>query len=65
MDKNFAEKIDGSIITLVGEKWILGKNESILTRCGCGKSFSFKSGNEAKDKIAILKAKLRKKPAHK
>lgn len=64
MDKNFAEKIDGSSITLVGTKWILGQNENILTRCGCGKSFSFRSGNEAKDKIAILKAKLRKKPAH-
>lgn len=47
------------MLTLANGKWIFTQKDNILTRCGCGKSFSFKSGNEAKDKITLLKAKLK------
>lgn len=53
------QKIDNGTLTLAGEKWIFSQKDSILTRCGCGKSFSFKSGNDAQDKITLLKAKLK------
>ncbi len=53
--------LDGWYISQSGKKIIFAHKENILTRCGCGKSFSFKSGNEAKDKITLLKKKLRNK----
>lgn len=66
IEKQYFSNIDNSVISFAEWKWIFTQKDSVLTRCGCGKSFSFKSGNEAQDKIAILKDKLRKKkPAHK
>jgi len=56
--------LEGAFITGVNGKWIL-KSNSILTRCGCSKSFSIRSGNPIKDKIQLLKSKLSKKPKHK
>ena len=47
-------------ITHTGAKWIL-KSESILTRCGCGKSFWLKTGDSKIDKIRLLKSKLASK----
>lgn len=58
------QKINGGFISQTGNKIILSHPENILTHCGCGKSFSFKSGNEAKDKIAILRKKLKQKTTH-
>ena len=49
-----------SRITHVKNKWIL-TNENINTRCGCGSSFSRKTGNPMHDKIAQMKEKLRQK----
>ncbi len=50
-------------ITLVKGKWIV-KSEAILSHCGCGKSFSLKTGDAKFDKIRLLKSKLTKKPKH-
>lgn len=55
--------LENATLSQGGEKWILA-HEDILTRCGCGKSFSLKSGNIREDKIKLLKSKLAKKWAH-
>lgn len=64
--KNETEFLDGSFISAdpTGKKLILTNPQKVLTRCGCGKSFSFKSGNEAKDKISLLRKKLKQKTTH-
>lgn len=41
-----AEKLDGSRITQVGQKWIFA-SERVIGRCGCGSSFRF-AGDPAK-----------------
>ena len=51
---------ENSRITRAKNKWIL-KNEHINTRCGCGSSFSRKTGNPIHDKIAQMKEKIRQK----
>ncbi len=54
---------ENAILTKVKGKWLL-KSEEVLTHCGCGKSFSLKSGNLRADKIKLLKSKLSKRPKH-
>jgi hypothetical protein len=54
---------DHAVISSALGKWIL-KSEDVLTRCGCGKSFSLKTGNIRADKIRLLKSKLAKKQHH-
>ncbi len=51
------------IVTSVKGKWIV-RSEAVLSHCGCGKSFSLKTGNAKFDKIRLLKSKLAKKPKH-
>ena len=46
-------------ITHTGKKWIM-KSESVLTRCGCGKSFGIATGDNKIDKIRLLRSKLAK-----
>ena len=58
--KNDVTKIDGGFISLVENKYIFSHKDQILTRCGCGKSFSFKTWNDMQDKIQILRKKLKK-----
>ncbi len=55
--------LEWAFVTKLKWKWIL-KSDSILTRCGCSKSFSLKSHNVMADKISLLKSKLSKKPKH-
>jgi hypothetical protein len=52
--------LDGSMITWTGKKWIL-TSEKINTRCGCGSSFSLKSGNAIQDKIAQMRLAIKEK----
>lgn len=56
-------KITWWFISLVNDKYIFSNKDQILTRCGCWKSFSFKTGNEMQDKIQILRKKLKKSKA--
>ena len=51
---------ENSRITRAKNKWILA-NERINTRCGCGSSFSRKTGNPIHDRIAQMKEKIRQK----
>jgi len=44
--------------TYANGKWIT-KSSAILTRCGCGKSFSFSTGDVKIDKLKLLKSKLK------
>ncbi|MBC7498526.1 hypothetical protein H7170_02670 [Candidatus Gracilibacteria bacterium] len=46
-------------ITHTGKKWIM-KSDSVLTRCGCGRSFGIATGDSKIDKIRLLKSKLAK-----
>ncbi len=46
-------------ITHTGKKWIM-KSDSVITRCGCGKSFGIATGDSKVDKIRLLKSKLAK-----
>lgn len=52
--------LDGSMITWTGKKWILTSN-SVNTRCGCGSSFSLKTGNPLQDKVAQMKLAIKEK----
>jgi hypothetical protein len=52
--------LDHAVISFALGKWIL-KSDDILTRCGCGTSFSLKTGNIRIDKLRLLKSKLSKK----
>jgi len=61
--KKNVEQCGNITITSVKGKWIV-KSESILSHCGCGKSFSLKTGDTKFDKIRLLKSKLAKKPKH-
>lgn len=56
-DEKLLEK---SRITWTGKKWIL-TSDKINTRCGCGSSFSLKSGNAIQDKIAKIKLIIKEK----
>ena len=49
----------GAYITHTGKKWIM-KSDSVLTRCGCGRSFGIATGDSKIDKIRLLKSKLAK-----
>ncbi len=57
IDTNHKETLENAYITHTGGKWIM-KSESVLTRCGCGKSFGIKTGDSKIDKIRLLKSKL-------
>ena len=48
------------MITWTGEKWIL-TSKNINTRCGCGSSFSIKSGDALQDKISQMKLAMKEK----
>ena len=61
--KENTEQCKNLIVTSVKGKWIV-KSEAILSHCGCGKSFSLKTGDAKFDKIRLLKSKLAKKPKH-
>ncbi len=58
-DATYQETIENAYITNIRSNWIL-KSESIITRCGCWKSFGIKSGDLKIDNIRILKSKLSK-----
>ena len=58
--KSSMHLLENAYITHTGNKWIM-KSESILTRCGCGKSFGIKTGDPKIDKIRLLKSQLAKK----
>ncbi len=62
-ETRYKEQLEWAVFTAVKGKWII-KSNHILTRCGCWKSFSFKSWNLSQDKIKLLRKKLRNKPAH-
>ena len=51
--------LSGAYITRTGKKWIM-KSESVLTRCGCGRSFGIATWDNKIDKIRLLKSKLAK-----
>jgi Fe-S cluster assembly iron-binding protein IscA len=51
--------LQDAYITKTGKKWIM-KSESVLTRCGCGRSFGIATGDSRTDKIRLLKSKLSK-----
>ena len=55
----YHETLSTAYITHTGNKWIM-KSESVLTRCGCGKSFGIKTWDPKIDKIRLLKSKLAK-----
>lgn len=52
--------LEWSMITWTGEKWIL-TSKNINTRCGCGSSFSIKSGDALQDKISQMKLAMKEK----
>lgn len=52
--------LEWSLVTWTGKKWILTSNK-INTRCGCGSSFSIKSGNDIQDKITQMKLAMKEK----
>lgn len=47
-------------ITRSGSKWIVSW-DAVNTHCGCGSSFSRKSGNTIQDKITRMKERIRQK----
>ena len=53
-------QLENSLLTWTGKKWIL-VSEKIHTRCGCGSSFSLKSGNPIQDKITQMKLAMKEK----
>lgn len=57
IETKYQETLESAYITHTGVKWIM-KSESVLTRCGCGKSFGIKTGDNKIDKIRLLKSKL-------
>ncbi len=52
--------LESSMVTWTGKKWIL-TSEKINTRCGCGSSFSIKSGNAIQDKVTQMKLAMKEK----
>ena len=50
----------GIRITYVWQKWIVSW-DNVNTHCGCGSSFSRKSGNPIQDKVARMKERMRQK----
>lgn len=57
VDATYQQTLETAYITHTGGKWIM-KSESVLTRCGCGKSFGIKTWDSKIDKIRLLKSKL-------
>jgi Fe-S cluster assembly iron-binding protein IscA len=56
--------LQDTYITYTNGKYILA-GDTVNTRCGCGKSISFKTGNTLRDKAEILRDKLKgKKVVH-
>ncbi len=47
-------------ITWVNGKWIVS-SDAIMTHCGCGSSFSRKTGNPLQDKIREMKLRMKEK----
>lgn len=47
-------------ITHVGARWIVS-GDTINVHCGCGSSFSRKTGNPILDKARLMKEKIRQK----
>ncbi len=60
VNKNEESLFSEAFISWNGKKWIL-KSEAINTRCGCGSSFSVKSGNTLHDKIERTKLAIKQK----
>ena len=59
-EKKYESVLNGSRLTWTGKKWIL-TSLSIHARCGCGSSFSLKSGNPLQDKLTQIKLAMKQK----
>ena len=49
---------ENAFLTASGKKWII-KSDKINSRCGCSESFSLRTHDIKKDKIALFKLKMK------